>query len=111
VRTKLIEVRAEVELYESQGEELWGELPPVCCRCRRLVELRRGNGQRAKGIYTTNTGVSRESGPLCHVEYYNGGDAWVPYEYCVGAHSANGPTVRREDYDEHGERVDDFPTI
>ena len=30
VRTKLIEARAEVELYEAQEEELWKELHPVC---------------------------------------------------------------------------------
>ena len=38
-----------------------------------LVELRRGNGQ---GYHYR----CREDGPPCHVEYYNGGDAWVPFE-------------------------------
>ena len=32
----------------------------------------------------------------------------MPYEYCVEAHGSNGPTVRRANYDEHGERVDDY---
>ena len=50
----------------------------------------------------------REEEPLCQVEFYNGGGGWVPYEYCVEAHGANGPTVQREDFDEHGERVDNY---
>ena len=53
----------------------------------------------------------RGGGALCKVEYNNGTVAWEPYEYCVGAHNANGPTVSREVYDEHGERVDDHPTV
>ena len=74
VRTKLRKTRQEVELYEAQGEGLWKELHPVC-RCGLLVELRTGNSQ---GYHYR----CRETGPLCHVEYYNGGDAWqVPYEY------------------------------
>ena len=47
---------------------------------------------------------------MCKMEYNSGAVAWVPYRYCVGAHNANEPTVSRGDYDEHGERVDDYPT-
>ena len=101
MRTKLKEARAGVEHLQDQGEEWWENLHPVC-RCGLLVELRRGSGQD----YHYRC---RENGPLCHVEYYNGGDAWVPFGYCVGGHSANGPVVRREDFDEHGERADDYP--
>ena len=79
------------------------------CRCDQLVELRRGHGQNYH--YRTGAGRYREDTPLRHVCYYSSADAWVPYEFCIGAHSANGPVpvVRREDFDEHGERVGDYP--
>ena len=51
--------------------------------------LRRGHGYH----YSCRC---REGGLLCHVEHYNGGDDWLLYEYCAGAHNANGPTVRGE---------------
>ena len=59
----------------------------------------------------TRAGLSLQvqgRGDMCHVAYYSGGNDWVPYEYCVGTHGANGPTVRREDFDEHGEHVDHY---
>ena len=77
------------------------QLHPVC-RCNELVELRRGRGQN----YHYRC---REDTPLRHVCYYSGREAWIPYEFCIGAHSANGPVIRREDFDEHGGRMDDYP--
>ena len=74
------------------------QLHPVC-RCSKLAELRRAKGQNYH--YRCRVG-----GALRHVCYWNGREEWVPYEYCIGAHSANGPVVRREDFDQHGERSD-----
>lgn len=71
------------------------------------MELRRGAGQN----YHYRC---REGAELRKVEYNSGGVAWVPCQYCVGrvgVHNANGPTVPRGGYDEHGGRVGDYPTV
>ena len=98
VRRDLLVARREVDHLSNLEEELWKQLHPVC-RCNKLVELRRGKGQNYH--YRCRVGEA-----LRHVCYWNGREEWVPYEYCIGAHSANGPVVRREDFDEHGERSD-----
>ena len=67
-----------------------------------MVELRRGRGQNYH--YRCRVGE-----PLRYVCYWDGREEWLPYEFCVGAHSSNGPVARREDFDEDGERVDDYP--
>ena len=98
VRRDLIVARREVDHLSNLEEELWTQLHPVC-RCGKLVELRRGKGQNYH--YRCRVGEA-----LQHVCYWNGREEWVPYEYCIGAHSTNGPVVRREDFDQHGERSD-----
>ena len=97
----LLEARARVNHLQDLEEELWKQLHPVC-RCDQLVELRRGRGQN----YHYRC---RVDGPLCHVLYYSRAAAWVPYEFCVGTHSANGPVAGgAEGFDEHGGRADEY---
>ena len=106
MRTQLLKARAQVEHLQDPEEELWLQLHPVC-RCGLLVELRRGRGQnyhhrcREGGLcakWSSTTVVAAG----CRTS------AVRRYEYCVEAHGANGPTMRREDCDEHGERVDHY---